>query len=97
MAICQVSDELAEFIGAVDEICVVDDFAENEGIFLGCHITPISVTPKGVIGKRVKKKEVLFTPISVTPHGATNADPVTPRRPEPGFALRQFDFAFEGT
>ena len=55
MAICQVSDELAEFIGAVDEICVVDNFAKNEGIFLGCHTTLISVTPNGVIEQAVRK------------------------------------------
>jgi hypothetical protein len=51
LAIRQVSDELSEFIRAIDEICVIDNFAENEGIFLGCHITLISVTPNGVIGK----------------------------------------------
>jgi hypothetical protein len=51
LAICQVSDEIAEFISAVDEIRVVDDFAKNEWIFLVCHITLISVTLNGVIGK----------------------------------------------
>jgi hypothetical protein len=51
LAICQVSDEIAEFISAVDEIRVVDDLAKNEWIFLVCHITLISVTLNGVIGK----------------------------------------------
>jgi hypothetical protein len=39
LAICQVADELAEFISAVDEIRVVDNFAKNEGIFLGCRFS----------------------------------------------------------
>ena len=51
MAIRQVPDEIAEFISAVDEIRVVDDFAKNEGIFPGRHIMLISVTLNGVIGK----------------------------------------------
>jgi hypothetical protein len=33
LAICQVSDELVELIGAVDEVGVFDDFAKYEGIF----------------------------------------------------------------
>jgi hypothetical protein len=52
LAIGQVSDELREFVSAVDEIRVVDDFAKNKRIFLECHITLISVTLNGVIGKR---------------------------------------------
>jgi hypothetical protein len=71
LAVCQVSDELAEFISSVDEICAVDNFAKNEGIFLGCHITLLSVTPNGVIGKVLK--EASITPIGVTPNGATHA------------------------
>jgi hypothetical protein len=49
LAICQVSDELVELIGAVDEVGVFDDFAKYEGIFAWRHITLISVTPNGVI------------------------------------------------
>ncbi|MGA8507266.1 MAG: hypothetical protein WB762_16805 [Candidatus Sulfotelmatobacter sp.] len=51
MAICQVSDELGEFVSAVDKVGVVDDFAKNERIFQGSHITLISVTLNGVICK----------------------------------------------
>jgi hypothetical protein len=35
LAIGQVPDKIAELVSAVDEIGVVDDFAKNEGIFLG--------------------------------------------------------------
>ena len=97
MAICQVSDELAEFISAVDEICVVDNFAENEGIFLGCHTTLISVTPNGVIGKRAKNKEHIIYAAWRNATWRNACGPVNPRRPEPGFALRQSDFGFECT
>ena len=45
---------MAEFISAVDKIGVVDNFAENEGIFLGWHIMLVSVTPNGVIGERAE-------------------------------------------
>jgi hypothetical protein len=51
LAIRQVPDEIAEFIGSVDEIRVVDDFAKNERIFVGRHITLISVTLNGVVRK----------------------------------------------
>jgi hypothetical protein len=51
LAIRQVAYELVEFVGAIDEIRVVDDFAKNERIFLKCHVTLISVTLNGVIGK----------------------------------------------
>ena len=51
LAICQVSDELVEFVSAVDKIDVVNDFAKNERILVKCHITLISVTLNGVIGK----------------------------------------------
>jgi hypothetical protein len=51
LTISQVSDELVEFVSSVDEICIVDDLAKNERVFLGCHITLISVTLSGVIGK----------------------------------------------
>jgi len=75
---------LAEFISAVDEICVVDNFAKNEGIFLRRHITLISVTPNGVIGKLQEK--AFFTPIGVTPNGATHRITV-PCSPEPNSAF----------
>jgi hypothetical protein len=42
---------MIEFVSAVDEIRIVDDFAENGWVFLVCHITLISVTLNGVIGK----------------------------------------------
>jgi hypothetical protein len=54
LAICQVSNQLCEFVGAVDKVGVVDDFAKNEGIFQKSHITLVSVTLNGVISKSQK-------------------------------------------
>jgi hypothetical protein len=69
LAIGQVPDEIAELVSAVDEIGIVDNFAKNEGIFLGHHITLISVTLNGVIGKPARIR--MATPSGVTPNGVT--------------------------
>ena len=69
MTICQVADELVEFVSSIDEIRIVNDLAKNERIFLGCHITLISVTLNGVIGKCPDRFGGM--PIDVTPNGVT--------------------------
>src|SRR5271167_3969676 len=48
LPIGQVADELAAFVGPVDEVRVINDFTEDEGIFYSRHIMLISVTLNGV-------------------------------------------------
>src|ERR1700722_9790485 len=51
LAICQVSDQLVQFGGPIDEVDLVNDFPKNERILVNCHITLNSVTLNSVIGK----------------------------------------------